>query len=98
MRTFARTQHQPQKQGASTWLRSNTATSGSNLRSHPILHLQRTIGNQAVLRVLQMARANAEEANVSLASAAPPRFVQDFRAIGGRGTNMSRRQTASPTE
>src|SRR5215217_8938546 len=78
MRTFARTQHQPQKQVSANWFRSNTAAAGSTPRSHPILHLQRTIGNQAVLRMML---ANAEEANVSLASAASPRFARDVSPI-----------------
>ena len=45
MRTFAQKQNQPQKQLSSSLARSNTATSEPNLQSHPILHLQRTIGN-----------------------------------------------------
>src|SRR4051812_105377 len=78
MRTFARTRHQPPKPVSSNRFRSNTAISGSNPRSDSILHLQRTIGNQAVLR---MVLANAEEANVSSASAASRRFVHDVSRI-----------------
>ena len=78
MRTFAQKQNQPQKQESSNRARSSTATSGPNLHSHPILHLQHAIGNQAVLQMLQ---ANAEELEARLASTASTRFVHDFSRI-----------------
>ena len=49
MRTFAQKQNQPQKPVSSSLARLNMATPGPDHREHPILHLQRTIGNQAVL-------------------------------------------------
>ena len=57
MRTVAQKQNQPQKQVSSSFARSNTAILGTNHHANPLLHLQRTIGNQAVQRVVQ---TNAE--------------------------------------
>lgn len=51
---------------------------GQNHETNPILHLQRTIGNQAVKRLLQN---NAEERNAVLASATPPHFGRDLSQI-----------------
>jgi Domain of unknown function (DUF4157) len=51
MLAFARIQ--PQKQVSSSPARSSLAKTGPSHREHPFLHLQRTIGNQAVLRMLQ---------------------------------------------
>ena len=74
----AQKQNQPQKRVSSSLARSNTATSGPTLHSHPILHLQGTIGNQAVLRMLQ---ADAEEPEAGLTETASPRFGHDFSGI-----------------
>ncbi len=71
MRTFAQKQNQPQKAVSSSLARSNMATPGSAHCEHPILHLQRTIGNQAVQRMLQ---TNAEESKAGLATTASSRF------------------------
>src|SRR5262245_24830216 len=57
MRTFGQQQNQPQKRVSASQARSNTPSSEPDLPSHPLLHLQRTIGNEAVQRMLQ---ANAE--------------------------------------
>jgi hypothetical protein len=81
MRTFSQKQNQPQKQVSSSLARSNMATPGPALREHPILHLQRTIGNQAVLRMLQTHAEGAEEPGVGLTAAASPRFGHDFSRI-----------------
>jgi hypothetical protein len=78
MRTFAQKQNQPQKPVSSSLARSNTAAPGLHHRAALILHLQRTIGNQAVLRMLQ---THAEEPDVGLTAAASPRFGHDFRQI-----------------
>ena len=53
MRTFAQKQNQPQKPASSSLSGPKIAKHGPPHREHPLLHLQRTIGNQAVLRMLQ---------------------------------------------
>ena len=78
MRTFAQKQNQPQKQLSSSLARSNTATSEPNFQSYPILHLQRTIGNQAVQRLLQ-AKPDDLEARSSINEVT--RFAHDFSQI-----------------
>ncbi len=78
MRTFAQKQNQPQKPESSSLARPNMATLGPDHREHPILHLQRTIGNQAVLRMLQ---THAEEPDIGWTAAASPRFGHDFSRI-----------------
>lgn len=78
MRTFAQKQNQPQKLVSSRRARPHTATLGPEHREHPILHLQRTIGNQAVQRLLQ---THTEKPDVGLAAAASPRFGHDFSRI-----------------
>ena len=75
MRNFAQKQNQPQRQASSSMTRSNTVPPEASHQQHPILHLQRVTGNQAVLRLLQ---ANAEELKVGLTSMASPRFGADF--------------------
>jgi len=57
---------------------SGRAYFGQSREVNSILHLQRTIGNQAVQRMLQ---TNAEELEVGLASPASPRFAHDFSQI-----------------
>lgn len=78
MRTFVQKQNQSQKPVSSNLARSNRAPSGPTLHSHPLLHLQRTIGNQAVLRMLQ---TNAEELKAGLTGTASSRFGYDFSRI-----------------
>jgi len=78
MRTFAHQQSQPQKPVSSSLVRPNKATSGQNHHSHPILHLQRTIGNQAVHRLLQ---THAEEFNAGLTGKELPLFGHNFSLI-----------------
>lgn len=90
MRTFAQKQHQPQKQVSSSLGRSNTAPTRPNLHSHPLLHLQRTIGNQAVLRLLQ---AKAEEPEVRLTAAASSLLGHDFSRIPVFSNRQSSAQT-----
>src|ERR1051325_1870278 len=78
MRTFAQKRNQSQKPVYSSLARPNMATFGQARHEHPILHLQRTIGNQAVLRMLQ---TNAEEFKAGLTGTASPRFGHDFSQI-----------------
>jgi Domain of unknown function (DUF4157) len=78
MRSFAQKQNQPQKPVSSSLARRKMATPGPDHREHPILHLQRAIGNQAVLRMLQR---DAEERETGLTGTASPRFGHDFSRI-----------------
>ena len=78
MRTFAQRKNRLQKPVSSTFLRQNRATIGSDHREHPIHHLQRTIGNQALVRLAQL---HADERLVGLTVATSPRFEDDFGQI-----------------
>jgi Domain of unknown function (DUF4157) len=78
MRTFAQKQNQPQKQVSSSFARSNRAILGPNHHADPLLHLQRTIGNQTVQRMLQ---THAEELEVGSPSTAASHFAPDFGRI-----------------
>jgi Domain of unknown function (DUF4157) len=78
MRTFPQKQNQPQKQLFSSPARSNTVTCGPNLDSHPLLHLQRAIGNQAMLRLLQ---AKPDDVEARISTNGVTRFAHDFSQI-----------------
>jgi len=77
MRIFARKQNQPQKPASSSFARLNTAILGLTHHANPLLQLQRTIGNQAVRRMLQ---THAEElkatTRVRPSSAIQPPLIQ----------------------
>src|SRR5262245_35570910 len=53
MRTFAREGNQPQKEPSSSLARANTALRGPSHHANPLRRLQRTLGNRAVVRMLQ---------------------------------------------
>lgn len=72
MPTFEQKQIQSQQTTSARLGRANLATAGSHHHTHPILHLQRTIGNQAVQRLLQ---ANAEEFKGGSATTASGHFT-----------------------
>jgi hypothetical protein len=78
MRTFAQKQNQPQKPVSSSPTRSKMVTRRPDHREHPILHLQRTIGNQAVQQLL---KASARDVNAVSATTASTRFAHDFSRI-----------------
>ena len=78
MRTFAQKQNQPQRPVSSSVAQPHTAKPGLHHRSDLILHLQRTIGNQAVQGILQ---AHAEELNVGLTGTASSRIGHDLSRI-----------------
>jgi hypothetical protein len=78
MKTFAQKQNQPQKAVSSTFARSNKGILGPNHQADPLLHLQRTIGNQAVQRP---SRTSGEELEARLNSMASPLFGYDFSRI-----------------
>lgn len=75
MRTFAQKQNQSRKQVSSSFARSNTTILGTNHHASPLLHLQCTIGNQAVLRILQ---THAENLKAGLPSSVSPPFRHGF--------------------
>ena len=79
MRVFAETQNRPQKQVSSSFARSKRAN-GPNYPADFSLHLQRTIGNQALVRMLQ---TRAEAAEVELTGTASARFRHDFSWVPG---------------
>lgn len=58
MRFFAQKQEQPGKRPSSMLVRPNRAIAGLGQAEHPILHLQRTIGNRAVQRLLEQNRGD----------------------------------------
>jgi hypothetical protein len=78
MRIFAQKQNQPQKPVSSSLARSNIAKHGLGHREHPLLNLQRIIGNQAVQRMLQ---THAEELEIGSTGTAASRSAHDFSRI-----------------
>ena len=78
MRTFAHKQNRSQKPMSSSLARPHLATPGQVHHEHPLLPLQRLIGNQAVLQMLQ---THMEERDAGLTTAASPRFGQDVSRI-----------------
>jgi hypothetical protein len=78
MRTFAQEQNQPQKAASSSLARSKMATPRSAHCEHPLLHLQRVIGNQAVQRMLQ---THTEGLTAGSTGTASPHFGHDSGQI-----------------
>ncbi|KXK01257.1 MAG: hypothetical protein NBKEAIPA_02353 [Nitrospirae bacterium] len=76
MRTFA--QNQPQQPVSSSFARPNTTTPGCVHHEHPVLYVQRAMGNQAVQRMLQ---THVEEPTSGLTGTASPCFGHDFSRI-----------------
>lgn len=74
MHTFAQKSRATQQATSAKSIIPGRAHLGQNRGVSSILHLQRTIGNQAVQRLLQN---NAEELNDGLTSSASPRFGHD---------------------
>lgn len=62
MKTFAEKQNQRQQKSTANLTKQHRLTPPAIHEVHPLMHLQRTIGNQAVLRFLQAARAGAVKA------------------------------------
>lgn len=83
MSIFAPQQNQPRQQSSANLTRANKMSPAAN-HADDTLHLQRTIGNQAVLRLLQ-ARANVLEAGsdteVDSETPATAHFAHDFSRI-----------------
>ncbi len=78
MRTFAQKPKTTQQTTSSKSTTPGRAHLGQSRDVSSILHLQRTIGNQAVQRLLQ---SNAEESNAVLTGTALPHFGHDFSRI-----------------
>jgi Domain of unknown function (DUF4157) len=78
MRIFAQEQNQPQRRAFFSLARSNTAASGPIHHTHSLLHLQSTIGNRAMQRML---KTNPEELKAGLTDKALSRFGHDFHRI-----------------
>ena len=78
MRTFAQKPKDAKQTKSAKSTKPNRALSGQSRAVQSILHLQRTIGNQAVQRLLQ---SNAEELQAGAASTASTRFSHDFSRI-----------------
>src|ERR671912_212343 len=79
MRPFAQTSTATQQTTSPTTAMPDPAHSGqSRDETNPLFLLQRTIGNQAVLRMRQ---ANAETAQVGLTGTAVPRFAHDYASL-----------------
>ncbi len=106
MRTVAQKQNQPQQKSANL-TRSNMRSSATPQESHPLLQLQRSIGNQAVLRLLR-ARADRLEAqehsrlqtkHVGPSDAGPiaaPPIVNEVLASTGQPLDASTRAFFEP--
>ena len=78
MRTFAQKQKPTQKANPTSTKRPNRIYSGQSREVNSILHLQRTIGNQAVQKLLQ---AQSKEQDATLVTTPSPRFAHDFAQI-----------------
>src|SRR5688572_27789494 len=67
MKTFVEKQNKRQQKSSGNLAKRNTLASAESHDVHPLLRLQRTMGNQAVLRMLQ---ANVKERKVGLTETA----------------------------
>src|SRR3954466_2861562 len=90
MQTLAQKQNQPQKRASVGLVRSKTVASVPDYHGHPVLQLQRTVGNQAVQGMLQ---TRFDEFNAGLTSTASPRLGHDFGRIPVRPTGAGEIQT-----
>ena len=78
MRTFAQEQNQPQQRVSSSIIRLSTAAPPPGQQAHPILHFERTLGNQAVPRLLQ---AKPDDLEARSSTKEVTRFAHDFSQI-----------------
>ena len=78
MRTFAQKPKAPQQATPAKPTRPARSHFGQSPEVNSILHLQRTIGNQALQRMLQ---THVEKSEARSTAAAPPRFAHDFSRI-----------------
>jgi hypothetical protein len=80
MRAFAQKRQQLQKPVSAGFARPNIATRTPACGGHPILDLQRTVGNRAVLRMLQ---TDAEELEAGLTATTSHRLREGFNQLPG---------------
>ncbi len=78
MRTYVQKQRPTQQMKSINSTTYGRTFFGQNHAEHSIMHLQRTIGNQAALRLLQ---ANTEELETDSATTTLSRFAYDFSRI-----------------
>lgn len=78
MKAYAQKQNQPQQQVSSDISRPRVKSTAATPTVHAIMHLQRTIGNQAVQRLIH---ANAEVLDAGFDTSATTRFAHDFSRI-----------------
>jgi hypothetical protein len=78
MRSFAQKLEATQQTTSAKSTIPSRAHFGQSREVNSMLHLQRTIGNQAVQRILQ---THAEDPDVGLTAAVSPRFGHDFSQI-----------------
>ena len=78
MKAYAQKQNQPQQQVSSDIPRSRAKSFAATPMVDSIMHLQRTIGNQAVQRLIH---SNAEGLDAGSDTSAPTRFAHDFSRI-----------------
>jgi hypothetical protein len=78
MRTFTQEQNQPQQEASPDITRPIAGAPAGSRQTHQILHLQRTIGNRAVQRLL---KNNAEESKAGSTGTASQGFGNDFSGI-----------------
>jgi hypothetical protein len=78
MKAYAHKQNQPQQQVSSDISRSRARSLAATPMVDSIMHLQSTIGNQAVQRLLH---SNAENLDVGSDTSATARFAHDFSRI-----------------
>jgi hypothetical protein len=90
MRVHVPKQRQTQQQASPTLTRSSAKPLAARATVHPILHLQRTIGNQAVL---WLRHDNAEALEVGSEISAITSFAHDFSRIPLHSTTPKAAQT-----
>ncbi len=81
MQAFAQKLHQPQVRLSSSRVRSSTATSAAIGHRHPMLVLQRAIGNQAVQR---LAQSNTEDLEMRAMPTSADRLPLEFQRLPSR--------------
>jgi hypothetical protein len=87
MRTFAKKPKANQKATSAISTKPSRSFVGQSRDVHSILHLHRTIGNQAVLRLLQTSAVNTDAGSASSSSIG---FSHDFsRTLVYPGTRSS---------
>ena len=79
MRAITQKQNQPEKRASVDRTPSSTVASAESHQIHPILNLQRTVGNQAVERMLKS--YTEEPAAADSTSTAASSFAHDFSRI-----------------